>query len=658
MAGSLLYAIAAGVTLALLPGLPRSLASAIGDWIAVPMQVIAILVSVRVIWRRRGSGGYAMGIWVLVGAFSAMALLSTYVWNVWRIPTEEPTLSVADGCYFVDYALMTLAYALTFMRFGGSFRSARTWLDAVTILVALLGTFWATLLGPFSPVARGRTIGLLFGGAYAVSIGLLMTMAALLFIRLPRARRRPIPALLIAAGIIDVIWEIAWLANWLPEVDLVGPYYNFGDVLCFACIACAGALVPKRSEPESERASAERNTYTFLPTLWALLAAAIIAVVLASSHATDAWIVVSLVALTALLILTRQAAMREDLAVLTRALAVRAADARLTELVRQSADAFLVVGSQGTISFASPATERVLHVAADRLPGTRAVGLLGAEHEAALSAFLQRVAAEPASPEPMEVMQTSQGALRVLKFWGANQLANPHIEGLALTVTDITALRKLERQVLEVANQERVRLAGDIHEGLGQQLTGITMMLQGAAKAPHRDPLKQQEYLQMIVGHMGEAIRSARDLARGLSPIYVVGGSLHGALQNLGKETGAGPRVSVEVDPSFDDRIIGDFPADHLFRIAQEAVQNASRHSGGMNTWVELRVLEDHLVLTVDDDGCGYEELAASNAGLGLRLMEYRARVIGGAFSIRHPPKAGTHVKVTVPLRYVLADFA
>ncbi|MGA2777365.1 MAG: ATP-binding protein [Steroidobacteraceae bacterium] len=655
-AAAVLYAAVACIALAVLASIPSHW-KWVADWIAVPSQGLAILATVIVVCEQRRTRGYSMHIWALVGVFSAASLVASFLWNEWRAAGNDRRLTVADCCYFFDYAVLTAAYALAYRHYGGSFRSIRTWLDGLTILVALLATFWATLLGPFTPPGQSQPMGVVFGGAYAVSIALLITMASLLYLRLPPARGRLIPVILIAAGIIDMVWEIAWLANWLRDLDFIGLYYNFGDVICFTLVVCAAIANPQQRGLESERENVERSAYTFLPILSALIATALIAIFLASTRAADAWILVGLVLLTALLLVMRQRAVRRDLAALNRAVAARASDARLTELVRQSADAFLIVDQHGIISYASPATDPILGVGPRDLLGKRVEAILGPGNEAAVGAFLARLIADAGPPQPLEVTVASElPVLRMVRVSGANRIGNPNIEGLALTLTDITALRHLERQVLELANQERLRLAGDIHEGLGQQLTGISMMLQGAAKAPDPDPARQQEYLQLIVTEMAEAICGARDLARELSEIYVVGGSLRSALEQLGKDAEGHPRVHINVDPRFDDRIVDDFPADHLFRIAQEAVQNANRHGQCSKTDVALQVHDDHLVLTIADDGCGYDHPPPANSGLGLRLMEYRARLIGGSFLVRRRAAAGTHVQVTVPLRYVLAE--
>ncbi|HEY1315100.1 MAG TPA: histidine kinase, partial [Steroidobacteraceae bacterium] len=524
---AVLYTIAAGIVIAIAPQSPRSWRM-LPDWIALPVQLMAIASSATVVWHCWRTRAKSLSTWALVCAFCVVSLIANYAWNVWRT-WGTPRLSIPDLIYLTDYALMTAAYGVAFVRCGGSFRDPRTWLDAVTIVVALFGTFWATLLGTFLPPSHGPHVDVPYAVAYALSLATWMAMATLLFLRMPKPR--PVLVLLIVAGLLDAAWEVGWLATWLTDRNYVGYYYNFGDVLCFMLIACAAALGAAEPEPGKVE-SAELSSYAFVPALSALLAIALVGATLASTRAPDAWILVGLVMLTTLLLFTRQAAARRKLTELNRALAFRVADARLMEVVRQSADAFLVIDARGIIAFASPATELTIGVAPSSLVGTRAATLFGADHAATFERFLGRVIAEPVPPAALElVLESPAQPPRILKLHGANRLANVHIDGLTLTISDISEQRALERDVLTAANHERLRLAGDIHDGLGQELSGIALMLQGLTKLPNLGVAQQQ--LRTIVGHVADAIRGTRDLARGLSPIYVVRGSLCDALHRL-----------------------------------------------------------------------------------------------------------------------------
>lgn len=644
---AVIYAVCAVIAVALAPTTPR-VWRLLGDWIAAPVQVLAIIATATVVRSRWSARGHDRSMWALVCAFCVTSLIASLVWNLLRKLGGVPSLSYPDLIYFLDYGLLTAAYAVAFRRFGGSFRDPLTWLDFVTIVVAVIATFWGTLLGTFLPPAHGPRVDLPYAISYAASVSIWMAFAALLFLRMPQFR--PVIVLLICAGLIETIWEVGWLATWLTDRNYVGAFYNFGDVLAFTMIACAAALA-EQPEPEVTIDDTERSAYSFAPTLSALSAIALFGASLASTRAPDAWVLVGLVILAVLLLVTRQAAAHKKLAELNRALAFRVADARLTELVRQSADAFLIIDARGIVTFASAATEAMIGMAPPQAIGTTAVDLFGPDHEETFARFLNRLVAEPREALSLELsLEPADGSPRTLRLLGANRLANVHIEGLTLTISDISEQRALERDVLTAANHERLRLAGDIHDGLGQELSGIALMLHALSKSPELEALKSRTELNAIVGHVTEAIRGARDLARGLSPIYVVRGSLRDALLRLKRDAGAAPPVHVEVDPALGELVIDELPADHLYRIAREAVKNAMRHGSCSKVEVWLRVLDETLWLEISDDGIGYDLRAGADIGFGLRLMEYRARIIGASFEIVRRETGGTTVRAQVRL--------
>jgi PAS domain S-box-containing protein len=640
------YAIAALVVVAAMPH--NRAWRPLSDWIAAPLQVLAIISCLTVIFERRRAAAKDLPVWWFVFVFCITSLSANYVWNVWRNLGKVPSLSVPDLLYILDYLLLTLAYAVAFAQIGGSFRDRRTWLDAGTIFAALLSTFWVALHATFLPPVHGAKVDVAYAMAYAVSIAVWMVMATLLFLRMPSWRS--LTTLLIAAGLVESVWEVGWLATWLTDRNYVGYYYNFGDVICFTLIVCAAAKAGDL-ESDSPMASVERSSYAFVPTLSALLAIAVLGATLASTRDPNAWILMGLVILTALLIVARQAASRRELQHLHRELAFKEADARLTELVRQSADALLVIDANGFVVFASPSTEAVLGVPPMRAMG-RAVSLLfGMDHKQTVEAFLRDLHDDPHRAASFElVLEGADQPARILRCEGANRIDNEHISGLTLTISDISKQRALERDVLTAANHERLRLAGDIHDGLGQELSGIALMLKSVAKPSDIDSVRRQTELNSIIGHLSDAIRNARDLARGLSPIYVVRGSLREALRRLSKEFGAPPVLQIEVAPVLEDQAIDELLADHIYRIAREAVQNSIRHSACSKIVVRLRLVDDSLVLDVVDDGVGYDKRTGAASGFGLQLMEYRARVIGGSFEVSPLGGGGTVVRVSARL--------
>ena len=623
----------------------------LADWGALPVQATALLLLAASIFRGRGGALHDRTAWYWVLAFTATSIVATYVWNTSRSSGGKEELSGPDLIYLADYWTLTAAFARWFIRAGGSFRARRVWLDAATMIVVLLVGLWSFFLGPAVANGTGAGISLASTAGYSITIVCMMSMAALLCMQTPSLRQSIPMILVVAAGLVDVAWEIMWMASWLSDRDFVGPFYNFGDVLCFAAVCTAVACTRLQDRVPSPVEDPERRMDSFLPALAVLVAIALVAGSLATTRRIDAWILVGLVSLCALLLITRQQSARREVRALNRQLALREADARLTELVRRSADLILVVDSAGLITYASPATQSLLAVSPETVQHTPAAALFGSTHTAALRDLLDRSAARPTATTYIELrVQRAAGKYRAYRLSAANQTKNALIRGIVLTVTDVTEQRMLEREVLDAASSERIRLSGEIHDGLGQELVGIAMLLHAASKARNMGTETLREHVQSAVGHLNRVVGAARDLARGLWPLGVVRGSLGGALGRLVPESGPSPMVCLDVDPQLEEGAIDDFCADHLYRIAQEAVNNALRHSGCTRIDIALRRTGTVAALEISDNGCGFDTLPPESPGLGSRLMEYRARIIGATLHVHHARDRGTRVTALLPL--------
>jgi PAS domain S-box-containing protein len=220
--------------------------------------------------------------------------------------------------------------------------------------------------------------------------------------------------------------------------------------------------------------------------------------------------------------------------------------------------------------------------------------------------------------------------------------------------TDITERKKqeaerivLQKQVLEISDRERRRIGQDLHDGLGQHLTGIELMVQSLETKLKTTSPSDAVQAAKISQHVRDAIRQAKSLARGLSPVDLEANGLMSALQELAVTI----RDIFRINGSFyapqpvliDDNDL----ATNLFRIAQEAVSNAVKHSGATTIQIELRRLEGQVVLSVTDNGRGIK--ATRDGGMGLRIMEYRATIIGGKISIESAPGKGAKVVCSAP---------
>jgi PAS domain S-box-containing protein len=233
---------------------------------------------------------------------------------------------------------------------------------------------------------------------------------------------------------------------------------------------------------------------------------------------------------------------------------------------------------------------------------------------------------------------------------------------VVMVVQDVSERRKLELEVLRISEEVYRDVGRDLHDGLGSHLTGVAMLARRLARDAHKGQPPSAEAIEELAALITEGNEQARALAYGLNPIVIEREGLCAALHALvgTVESLGGPRsslVSEAGDGAEDARsecCPAGFPkldlpvATHLYRVAQEAIHNAVRHAAAGEIKVCLAHRDDHVVLSIADDGSGFSPDA--QAGMGIRVMRYRARLIGASLSIQPGPDGGTIVVCALPV--------
>jgi signal transduction histidine kinase len=211
-------------------------------------------------------------------------------------------------------------------------------------------------------------------------------------------------------------------------------------------------------------------------------------------------------------------------------------------------------------------------------------------------------------------------------------------------LTDEMAERqRLECELLEISEREQRRIGHDLHDSLGQHLTGVALAGQVLGEKLSSRGLPEAGDANKLVELAEEGIRLSRKLAKGLHPIEVEAEGLMQALEELAATTSDLLRISCRFECD-SPVLIRNAPASvHLYRIAQEAISNAVRHGQAKNVIIQLEALDDGIALRVKDDGIGLPALPPTT-GMGLRLMAHRASMIGGTFTARREDSGGTVV--------------
>jgi PAS domain S-box-containing protein len=217
-------------------------------------------------------------------------------------------------------------------------------------------------------------------------------------------------------------------------------------------------------------------------------------------------------------------------------------------------------------------------------------------------------------------------------------------------VHDVSERRRLEAAVLDAVGQEQRRFASDLHDGLGQELTGLAFLLSALATEARNQGSAQASELERAYDVANRAMQSSQAIARGLSPIGAAEGGLIRALGDLVArlQGPSGPALEFSVAQGAPLHLVP-AAADHLYRIAQEALSNALKHSQAAAIKVTLDIEADHVRLEIRDDGRGVRSPDANPAGLGLRTMQYRASMIGARCGISSIKPHGTRVSCECP---------
>ncbi len=215
---------------------------------------------------------------------------------------------------------------------------------------------------------------------------------------------------------------------------------------------------------------------------------------------------------------------------------------------------------------------------------------------------------------------------------------------------EVEGRKRLEKEILNISEREQQRLGQELHDSLGQQLTGVAFMTKVLEQKLTTKSPEEAADVAEIAKLVNQATAQARGLARGLHPVDLDASSLMSSLEELAAsmEQLFGVRCTFKCDKpvEVDDTEV----AVHLYRIAQEAVTNAIKHGRAKNIRIGLAYGRNKSVMTVKSDGLDFpKEFEARGTGMGLQIMDHRADIIGGSLDIRGGAKGGTIVTCEFP---------
>lgn len=240
---------------------------------------------------------------------------------------------------------------------------------------------------------------------------------------------------------------------------------------------------------------------------------------------------------------------------------------------------------------------------------------------------------------------------RLLVRWHSSAVRDTsgRIVGVASIGENVSEQRALEGELLEVCDRERRHLAADLHDGLGQTLFGASLIATALEETAHTGGLEFTQDLRHLRSIISSAIETCHQIAQGLSPLTESRGDLVRALHDL---TRMSRNDATQVLLTIIDSAPLQMPAaslDHLFRLAQETLANALKHAAATCIRMSLDVTLSSVILTVEDDGIGMPERPIVSDRLGLKLMRYRAHMIGATLETLRIDPHGTRIICKCP---------
>jgi two-component system, LuxR family, sensor kinase FixL len=318
--------------------------------------------------------------------------------------------------------------------------------------------------------------------------------------------------------------------------------------------------------------------------------------------------------------------------------ALRESSERLRAILETAVEGIITIDERGLIESFNPAAEKIFGYTAREAIRQNIKLLMPApyrqEHDGYLDNYRQTGHAKIIGIGREVTGQRKDGTTFPMDL----SVSEVHLASRRLFtgfVRDITERKQLEKEIIEISNREQQRIGQDLHDGLCQELTGIELMCQVLEQKLAAKSKLEAKRVGGIGQHIRDAISHTRKLARGLSPVEFETNGLMSALHELVAHVQKLFHVECRFECSEPVLIRNNVFATHLYRIVQEAINNAVKHGKAKRILISLKPVGDRIALTVTDDGIGFSDKSKKNGGMGLHIMKYRAGVVDAALDVR-----------------------
>lgn len=358
-----------------------------------------------------------------------------------------------------------------------------------------------------------------------------------------------------------------------------------------------------------------------------------------------------------------------------RTQALREKHEHLQAIWNSAFDAIITIDSKGQIETANRATEKMFGYSVAELPSQNVNILMPSpfreEHDAYLRRFRETGEARILNVPRELVARRKDGSTFPIDL-SVTQV--DHSDFYTGIIRDISERKELQTHVLEIAAEEQRRIGQELHDGVGQELTGLSLiagtllsLITDMHELERDGQIVRQinetgfnrirDIIEKLNQKLSEANRNVHQLSHGIMPVQIDAEALRSALEELAASTHTPSKVRCRFDCPQPVMAANNTTATHLYRIAQEAVNNALKHSQASEICISLRQDNNQILLEIRDNGVGIPatkndvDVSRRTRGMGLQTMQYRAGMIGGTLQLEQNETGGTRVKCAILLQ-------
>ena len=335
--------------------------------------------------------------------------------------------------------------------------------------------------------------------------------------------------------------------------------------------------------------------------------------------------------------------------------ALRASEERNRGILETAVNAIITINDRGIIESVNPSTERLFGYTKEEMVG-RNVNMLmpnpyKEQHDNYLHNYHRTGVRKIIGIGRETIAQRKDGSVFPVDL-SVGEVQLPQGKVFTGIIRDISDRKRLEQEMLEISEKEQQRIGQDIHDDLCQQLAAISCLAKVVNQRLQSANNPDAQSMADIVRLISQANTRAREMSRGLVPVVLEAGGLMSALTELATGTEKIFRVSCRFWCEQQVLINDNLAAVQIYRIAQEAVANAMKHSGADRIEIQLSIEDQSIILRVRDNGVGFPEQTPHSAGIGMGLltMSHRAKMLGGHLTVVPEEGGGTEVRCVVPL--------